>query len=108
MPDEINHRAFCSGDVLLSHGLSPYYHRGCSVSLPCSEWERVVPLRYYHQRLTPKAFGANLWCVIRISRFVTSDFSQCTIRDLTIHVKVSKNRRFSDIYIQEVSKNNFG
>ena len=37
--------ALCSGDVLLSHGLSPYYHRGCSVSLPCSEWERVVPLR---------------------------------------------------------------
>src|SRR2546430_8056370 len=43
---EFNHRAFYSGDVLLSHGLSPYYHRGCSVSLPCSEWERVGPLRY--------------------------------------------------------------
>ena len=40
-----NRRGFYSGDVLLSHGLSPYYHRGCSVSLPCSEWERVVPLR---------------------------------------------------------------
>jgi len=39
-------RVFSSGDVLLSHGLSPYYHRGCSVSLPCSEWERVGPLRY--------------------------------------------------------------
>src|SRR6266478_790495 len=37
---------FSSGDVLLSHGLSPYYHWGCSVSLPCSEWERVGPLRY--------------------------------------------------------------
>ena len=49
----INHRAFSSGDVLLSHGLSPYYHRGCSVSLPCSEWERVVPLRYCHQRSEP-------------------------------------------------------
>ncbi len=48
-PDGMNHRAFYSGDVLLSHGLSPYYHRGCSVSLPCSEWERVVPLRYCHQ-----------------------------------------------------------
>ena len=42
--------AFCSGDVLLSHNLSSHYHRGCSVSLPCSEWERVVPLRYDHQR----------------------------------------------------------
>src|ERR1700682_4295243 len=50
MPDELKtHRAFCSGDVLLSHDLSPYYHRGCSVSLPCSEWERVVPLRRGHQ-----------------------------------------------------------
>ncbi len=34
-----------SGDVLLSHNLSSHYHRGCSVSLPCSEWERVGPLR---------------------------------------------------------------
>src|SRR5206468_12424194 len=42
-----------SGDVLLSHGLSPYYHRGCSVSLPCSEWERVEPLRYCHQSAEP-------------------------------------------------------
>src|SRR6266700_2520092 len=42
-----------SGDVLLSHGLSPYYHRGCSVSLPCSEWERVGPLRYCHQSPMP-------------------------------------------------------
>src|ERR1700675_353618 len=39
-----------SGDVLLSHNLSSHYHRGCSVSLPCSEWERVGPLRYDHQR----------------------------------------------------------
>src|SRR5580765_6866397 len=45
--------ALYSGDVLLSHGLSPYYHRGCSVSLPCSEWERVGPLRYCHQRSEP-------------------------------------------------------
>src|SRR6202011_1478649 len=47
------HRALCSGDVLLSHGLSPYYHRGCSVSLPCSEWERVGPLRNNHQSAEP-------------------------------------------------------
>ena len=60
MPDGLNHRAFCSGDVLLSHGLSPYYHRGCSVSLPCSGWERVGPLRYCHQKLTP-ILGANFW-----------------------------------------------
>ena len=54
MPDEINsHRAFCSGDVLLSHNLSSHYHRGCSVSLPCSEWERVVPLRDDHQSAEP-------------------------------------------------------
>src|SRR5260221_10662433 len=53
MPDGKTHRGFCSGDVLLSRGLSPYYHRGCSVSLPCSEWERVVPLRYCHQSTEP-------------------------------------------------------
>ena len=53
--------ALCSGDVLLSHGLSPYYHRGCSVSLPCSEWERVVPLRYCHQKRNPKQFGVRFW-----------------------------------------------
>src|SRR6266446_6902877 len=52
-PMGLTHRAFGSGDVLLSHGLSPYYHRGCSVSLPCSEWERVGPLRYCHQRPEP-------------------------------------------------------
>src|SRR6476646_1944354 len=55
MPDELPHRAFCSGDVLLSHNLSSHYHRGCSVSLPCSEWERVGPLRYYHQNRTARA-----------------------------------------------------
>ena len=47
-------RVLSSGDVLLSHGLSPYYHRGCSVSLPCSEWERVGPLRYCHQKFAPR------------------------------------------------------
>src|SRR6266481_507162 len=64
-PLAFSQRAFCSGDVLLSHGLSPYYHRGCSVSLPCSEWERVVPPRYCHQKFAPKAFEAHFWCVIR-------------------------------------------
>src|SRR5271165_5491463 len=39
-----------SGNVLLSHNLEMHYHWGCSVSLPCSEWERVVPLRYDHQK----------------------------------------------------------
>jgi hypothetical protein len=39
-----------SGNVLLSRNLEMHYHRGCSVSLPCSEWGRVVPLRYYHQK----------------------------------------------------------
>src|SRR5690242_11646312 len=52
-PLSITQRGVCSGDVLLSHNLSSHYHRGCSVSLPCSEWERVVPLRYYHQSAEP-------------------------------------------------------
>ena len=38
------------GDDLLSRGLSPNYHRRGSVSLPGSEWDRVVPLRSGHQR----------------------------------------------------------
>ena len=29
--------------------LQPKYHRRCQVSLPCSEWERVVPQRYRHR-----------------------------------------------------------
>gem|GEM_PF-4692567 len=27
-----------------------HYHRRCSISLPYSEWERVGPLRYNHQK----------------------------------------------------------
>src|SRR5260370_31367996 len=63
-PSTLTSKVLGSGDVLLSHGLSPYYHRGCSVSLPCSEWERVGPLRYCHQKYAPKAFAAHFWCVI--------------------------------------------
>src|SRR6266480_5560698 len=53
-PSTLTSKVLGSGDVLLSHGLSPYYHWGCSVSLPCSEWERVGPLRYDHQTFAPK------------------------------------------------------
>lgn len=38
------------GDDLLSQDLSSHYHRRCSVSLPGSEWDRVVPTRSGHQR----------------------------------------------------------
>ena len=38
-----------TGDDLLSQDLSSHYHRRCSVSLPGSEWDRVVPLRSGHQ-----------------------------------------------------------
>src|SRR3954452_23587307 len=59
-PVGVSQRVFRSGDVLLSHDLSSHYHRGCSVSLPCSEWERVVPLRDDHQRSEPDwHFGAS-------------------------------------------------
>ena len=47
-----------SGNVLLSHNLEMHYHRGCSVSLPCSEWERVGPLRYDHQSSKPQRLDA--------------------------------------------------
>ena len=46
-----------SGNVLLSRNLEEHYHRGCSVSLPCSGWERVVPLRYDHQNLSRSGSG---------------------------------------------------
>jgi hypothetical protein len=58
-PSTLTSKVLGSGDVLLSHGLSPYYHRGCSVSLPCSEWERVVPLRYSHQNSAPRFSAQN-------------------------------------------------
>ena len=45
--DEAGHRP---GNDLLSQGLSPHYHRRNSVSLPGSEWDRVVPPCYGHQR----------------------------------------------------------
>ena len=84
-------RGFYSGDVLLSRGLSPHYHRGCSVSLPCSEWERVVPLRYYHQRSEPD------WRFAAPQRRKRESASLMTMSI----VQLQKNCWFSDIYIQE-------
>src|SRR3982751_6213258 len=97
-PVGVSQRVFRSGDVLLSHDLSSHYHRGCSVSLPCSEWERVVPLRYYHQKFAPKT-GANFWrrdsCFVKsLHRRKTSDSR------FPIHVRFSKNGRFPGIYIR--------
>ena len=40
-----------TGDDLLSQDLSSHYHRRTRVSLPGSEWDRVVPLCYGHQRV---------------------------------------------------------
>src|SRR5437667_2822151 len=73
--------ALCSGDVLLSHGLSPYYHRGCSVSLPCSEWERVGPLRYCHQKRElmveshHRPITAHFW---RFAFWISKNYQQST------------------------------
>ena len=39
------------GDDLLSQDLSSHYHWRCGVSLPGSEWDRVVPPRSGHQRV---------------------------------------------------------
>src|SRR5438045_7782062 len=76
-------RGFNSGDVLLSHGLSPYYHRGCSVSLPCSEWGRVGPLRYCHQSAEPHwrfAAAAATQARGRISGYENPFFKELLIR----------------------------
>nr|ADI17033.1 hypothetical protein [uncultured Vibrionales bacterium HF0010_22E23] len=37
------------GDVLLSHGEAPHYHRRCCVSLLSSAWSQVGPQRYGRQ-----------------------------------------------------------
>ena len=37
------------GDVLLSHGETPHYHRRYCVSLLSSEWSQVGPQRYGRQ-----------------------------------------------------------
>ncbi len=37
------------GDVLLSHGETPHYHRRCFVSLLSSGWSQVGPKRYGRQ-----------------------------------------------------------
>ena len=37
------------GDVLLSHGETPHYHRRCFVSLLSSAWSQVGPKRYGRQ-----------------------------------------------------------
>src|SRR6202008_2344469 len=95
-PVRQTHRAFCSGDVLLSHDLSSHYHRGCSVSFPCSEWELVVQLRYYHQRKSANPFAVFLW---RCLRFEVRGLI-LLIKHQTSHLKHSKNCWFSDVYIQ--------
>src|SRR5881397_804261 len=87
-PSTLTSKVLGSGDVLLSHGLSPYYHRGCSVSLPCSEWERVVPLRYCHQtHLLTGASGCVWW---RNSRLVTllhrAEMAHSAVATTSIHV----------------------
>jgi hypothetical protein len=103
-PAEITQRGLCSGDVLLSHDLSSHYHRGCSVSLPCSEWERVVPLRYCHQspmpdwRFAARQADAELWW--RDSQSVKRrEF----LLPITSHLSLFTWERtgcFSEIYIQ--------
>lgn len=49
------------GGDLLSQDLSSQYHRRCSVSLPGSEWDRVVPPRSGHQRAVLHVSGPGLW-----------------------------------------------
>ena len=39
------------GSDLLSRKLYRHYHRPCSVSRPCSEWERVGPLRQNYREI---------------------------------------------------------
>src|SRR4029450_10547786 len=110
--DRFDLRALNSGDVLLSHGLSPYYHRGCSVSLPCSEWERVGPLRYGHQSPMPDwrygCFAATRTDTVALVTVSDTDTLQFHFRKNMIFNPQSPTENpqffwFSDIYIQVCS-----
>ena len=48
------------GSDLLWHGLRPHYHRRRTFSLPSSEWDRVVPVRYCRQAKPVKIFASTL------------------------------------------------
>jgi hypothetical protein len=106
-PSTLTSKVLGSGDVLLSHGLSPYYHRGCSVSLPCSEWERVGPLRYDHQKFGPSRRDKFLMAAHRAASLVAAVHRTArTIGSIALPESLSKNSQlsninwFSDIYIQ--------
>src|SRR5438309_7618152 len=94
-PSTLTGKVLGSGDVLLSHGLSPYYHRGCSVSLPCSEWERVGPLRYCHQSAEPDGH------LEPHERFHCCRSDASADAGLWRRCRSVKELWFSDIYIQE-------
>src|SRR5438128_8588590 len=107
-PSTLTSKVLGSGDVLLSRGLSPYYHRGCSVSLPCSEWERVVPLRYCHQSAEPhwhfaaiaaRQADIGLWGLGRLSHSPLPKFRKNMIFNPHSAIENPQFGRFSDIYI---------
>src|SRR5258708_4945333 len=88
-----------------------HYHWGCSVSLPCSEWERVGPLRSDHQKLA----GRRRWERLTASHTAfpvagvlatrsSSGFFKALVAWSKAFLDLSKNGfplRFSDICIQE-------
>ena len=106
-PSTLSVKVLGSGDVLLSHGLSPYYHRGCSVSLPCSEWERVVPLRYCHQRSEPdwhlnRTGGFAAVAATQMPTRISGDVGPIEVnRPYLNHKEQSTISWSADIYIQE-------
>ena len=64
----------------------------------------MVPLRDDHQKSTPKAFGADFWCVIGDSLNRYNGWRLCLrLTLLTFHVSTVKERQYPGIYIQEVS-----
>ena len=78
------------GDDLLSQDLSSHYHWRCGVSLPGSEWDRVVPPRSGHQRATLQGqpdllllelglWGSELCISVGFQRFRISAFSAFTL-----------------------------
>jgi hypothetical protein len=108
-PSTLTGKVLGSGDVLLSHDLSSHYHRGCSVSLPCSEWERVGPLRYCHQSPMPdwlfaacaaRSVDADLWGLASDTDALQFNFERTRSSIGNPQSKIRNLFWLSDIYIQ--------
>ncbi len=89
-----------TGDDLLSQDLSSHYHRRTRVSLPGSEWDRVVPLCYGHQRPYFVAFYYDLRPLRAIKKgHFCQGWSEQFIHFAMVHLFISTP--FSGIHVKQ-------